>query len=172
LEERRRIPLKYEESEGKAMANAITDLVLAQNLSTIPREFFPEYEERIEWESPSPIPNPLEYLLAREEAPAKNIEIEEGYCILPSRYFIDDGIYVSYCPQAVIGAVVKDDARAYVSPQLPAFIIREDCHEILPKFVPIRRHDKPNGGYESHGKRGRHPRRWQNERTTIRRITC
>lgn len=150
-------------------ANAISDLALATNLSSIPREFFPDYEERTKPEFPSPIPSPLEYLLEKENGHAGKTEIVDDFCVLPSSYFKDDyGTYFISFPISTACAT-RDSVRAYVSPENPEPLIQDDCFEILPKLQPIRILDKCSR-FEAHGKRGRKPFRPKQERFTIRRF--
>lgn len=151
------------------MGNAMTDLTLASNLSTIPREFFPDFEDMGKPEFSSPLPSPLDCLLARENGFAVKTEIGDDVCILPSSFYKDGfGIY-SICFHPMNPYATKENVRAYVHPEIPELIIQDDCFEILPKFQPIRIMDKYSF-YEAHGKRGRKPFNPKDDRMTIRKL--
>lgn len=169
------------------MANAITDLALLSSGQMIPAEFWPGHESRFLendlhrpwWERKSGdivqegnenefTITPLDCLLAKQNSHAeKPVEIEEGCCVLPSRYYMDNlGVYAISFPLKAPYAV-RENVRAYVSPEIPDAIIRDDCHEILPKTGSIRVLDKCTR-YEAHGKRGRKPFYPKQDRMTIR----
>lgn len=149
-------------------ANAITDLALATNLSSIPREFFTDYEEKVKPEFPSPAPSPLDFLLAKESGYAAKTEISDELCVLPSSFYNDGhGTYFISFPASSIA--VREDIGAYVSPGPPEPHIPHDCYEILPKFLPIRGLDE-SPKYQSHGKRGRSRLLWKSQRVTIRKF--
>lgn len=150
------------------MGNAMTDLALANNLSTLPREFFPDYEEQVKPEPSSSTPSPLDCLLAREnDHRTKTEPFGDTLCVLPSAFYRDGlGTYSIFFPLASPYAT-REGVKAYVSPETPEPRFQDDCREILPKLQPIRMLDKCSR-YEGHGKRGRKPLYFKNERTTIR----
>jgi hypothetical protein len=169
------------------MANAVSDLALLSSGQVIPAEFWPDHESRFLendlhrpwWERKSGdvvqegnenefTTTPLDCLLAKQNGHTeKPAEVEEGCCTLPSRYFMDNlGVYAISFPLKA-PSVVRENTRAYVSPETPDVIIRDDCRENLPKLQSIRLMDKCSF-YEGHGKRGRKPFYLKQDRTTVR----
>lgn len=151
------------------MGNAITDLALATNISTIPREFFPDFEDKGKPEFSSPLPSPLDYLLVMENGHAEKTETGDDVCVLPSSFYKDGLDTYSIFFPLTNPCATREGVKAYVSPEFPEPHIQDDRFEILPKFLPIRILDKCFR-FESHGKRGRKPFSWKNQRVTIRKF--
>ncbi len=150
------------------MANAISDLALV-SAATWDWDFT-EGEERSTEELASPWPSPLELLILKEEKEKEEQEISAFHSYACSACFRDeDGVYVWRKQEQDTPFNTFQNLKMTWNADKYNFNYPPNQDVEFPNPNPLKKFTTIKPDFQSHGKRGRKPRRLKNRRETIRR---